>query len=135
MCILENEFICTGLKCEGCANQWAVCDRWDMDCKEFERLIPDYIMDKLNYESLNRFSEHMEHCEECREELVIQFLVTEGIQRLEDGNVFDLQGELNERLEETRKRVMRNRLFLRVGLGLEVAAVGLLAAGILWILL
>ena len=106
-----------------------------MDCKKFERLIPDYILDKLDYQSLNRFSEHMAHCENCKEELVIQFLVTEGIQRLEYGNVFDLQGELSERLEETRKRVMRNRLFLRVGLGLEVAAVGFLAASILWILL
>ena len=106
-----------------------------MDCKEFERLIPNYIDDKLDHQSLNLFSEHMEHCENCKEELVIQFLVTEGIQRLEDGNVFDLQGELNERLEETRKRVMWNRLFMRVGLGLEVAALGLLAASILWILM
>lgn len=106
-----------------------------MDCKEFERLIPDFIMDKLNHQSLMQFSEHMEHCEDCSEELVIQFLVTEGIQRLEDGNVFDLQGELNKRLEETRKRVRLNRLFMRVGLVLEVLAVGLLAAGILWILL
>ena len=106
-----------------------------MDCKEFERLIPDFIMDKLDSQSLMHFCEHRKHCEDCNEELVIQFLVTEGIQRLEDGNVFDLQGELNERLEETRKRVMRNKLFMRVGFGLEVVAVGLLAAGILWILL
>ena len=106
-----------------------------MDCKDFERLIPDFISDKLDYQTLKNFSEHMEYCENCKEELVIQFLVTEGIQRLEDGNVFDLQGELNKRLEETDRKIMRYSLFLRVGLALEIAAVGLLATSILWILL
>ena len=106
-----------------------------MDCKDFERLIPDFISDKMDYQILKNFNEHMEHCEKCREELVIQFLVREGIQRLEDGNVFDLQGELNKRLEETGRKIARYGLFLRVGLALEIAAVGLLAAGIIWILL
>ena len=106
-----------------------------MDCKEFERLIPDFISDKLDYQSLKRFNSHMEHCENCREELTIQFLVTEGVQRLEDGNVFDLQGELHQRLGESTKRVKRHDIFMRVGLVLEIAAVGLLVGSILWILL
>lgn len=110
-------------------------DRWDMDCKEFERLIPDFISDKLDYQSLKRFKSHMEHCENCREELTIQFLVTEGVQRLEDGSAFDLQGELYQHLEETSKRVRRHDIFMWAGLILEIAAVGLLMKSILWILL
>lgn len=106
-----------------------------MDCKEFERLIPDFITNKLDYQTLKKFSEHMEYCEDCKEELVIQFLVTVGVKRLEDGNVFDLQGELNARLEETRKKIMWYTMFLRIGLAMEIAAAGLLAACILWILL
>ena len=35
----------------------------------------------------------MQECPGCKEELVIQFLVTEGMQRLEDGDAFDLQRE------------------------------------------
>ena len=31
----------------------------------------------------------MQECPGCKEELVIQFLVTEGMQRLEDGDAFD----------------------------------------------
>ena len=110
-------------------------DRWDMDCKEFERLIPDFISDKLDYQSLKRFNSHMKDCENCREELTIQFLVTEGVQRLEDGSAFDLQGELRQHLEESNRRVRRHDSFMRVGLVLEIAAVGLLVGSILWILL
>lgn len=106
-----------------------------MDCKEFERLIPDFISDKLDYQNLKRFNSHREHCENCREELTIQFLVTEGVQRLEDGSAFDLQGELRGHLEESNKRVRRHDTFMRVGLVLEIAAVGLLVGSILWILL
>lgn len=105
-----------------------------MECKEFERLIPDFIADKLDYPTLKRFSEHMDGCAECREELVIQFLVTEGIQRLEDGNAFDLQKELNTRMEDARRKIRIHGGFMRFGLILEIVAVCLLAGIVVWIL-
>lgn len=106
-----------------------------MDCKEFERLIPDFIERGLDYPSLKRFSEHMEHCENCKEELVIQFLVTEGIQRLEDGGAFDLQKELDQRLEDARRKLRVHDGFMRMGIVMELLAVGLLVGIIIWILL
>ncbi|MCM1026361.1 MAG: zf-HC2 domain-containing protein [Roseburia sp.] len=106
-----------------------------MDCKEFERLISDFIDRKLDYPTLKKFCEHMERCEECKEELVIQFLVTEGVQRLEDGGAFDLQKELDQRLEEARHELRIHDGFMRIGIALEVLAAALLAAIILWILL
>ena len=106
-----------------------------MDCKEFERLIPDFVSDKLNYQDLKYFITHMGYCEDCREELTIQFLVTEGMQRLEDGRAFDLQKELRQRLEEAKKYVRRHDTYMRVGFILEIAVVGLLAGCMTWILL
>ena len=47
----------------------------------------------------------MRECPGCKEELVIQFLVTEGMQRLEDGDAFDLQRELELRLAEAKRKV------------------------------
>ena len=47
----------------------------------------------------------MQECPGCKEELVIQFLVTEGMQRLEDGDAFDLQRELEIRLTEAKRKV------------------------------
>ena len=54
-----------------------------MNCKEFEKNIPDFIAGKLDFQTLQEFGEHMRECPGCKEELVIQFLVTEGMQRLE----------------------------------------------------
>ena len=52
-----------------------------MNCKEFEKNIPDFISGKLDFLTLQEFGEHMEKCPGCKEELVIQFLVTEGMQQ------------------------------------------------------
>ena len=139
MCILETEFICANLRRRR-ENALHICqidsglDRV-MDCKEFEKLIPDFISDKLNYRTLKTFCQHIDYCEDCREELNIQFLVTESLHRLEDGKAFDLQRELNQRLEHSRKSVRLQDMFMRMGIVLEIAAVGLLAGCILWILL
>ena len=64
-----------------------------MTCKETEKLIPAFLQDELDTEELREFMEHIEECGECREELTIPFLVTEGMARLEEGNVFALQNE------------------------------------------
>lgn len=112
---------------------------WDreekMECKEFERLIPGYLGGKLDFLTLKRFYEHRKHCRDCGEELDIQFLVTEGIHRLEDGNAFDLQFELAQRLEETRRKIRFHSAFLYLGIAMEIAAAGLLVGIVVWILL
>ena len=106
-----------------------------MDCKEFERLIPDFIDRRMDYATLVKFNKHIESCEACKEELVIQFLVTEGIQRLEEGGTFDLQKELDLRLFETKKKIRFHSKFLRIGIVFEIVAVCLLIGIVLWIFL
>lgn len=105
-----------------------------MDCKEFERLIPGFIKGQLDYRTLRKFSEHMEGCAECKEELVIQFLVIEGMVHLEEGNAFDLQKELDIRLHEARRRIRIHDSFIYVGQMLETFAVLLLIAAVIWII-
>ena len=106
-----------------------------VDCKQFEKLIPDFIERKLDYPALKKFYEHMERCADCEEELDIQFLVMEGIQRLEDGNAFDLQFELRQRLEETRRKIRFHSVFLYLGGAMEFVAAGILVGIVIWILL
>lgn len=105
-----------------------------MDCKEYEKMIPAYIAQKLDYYSLKRFCEHTEHCEECKEELTIQYLTTEGIQRLEDGGAFDLQRELNQYREDAKRKICFHGAFLQAGLALEIIAVSVIFGLVLWIL-
>lgn len=85
--------------------------REKLQCLQATKMIPAFIADDLSYEELERFMEHIEECENCREELSIQFLVEVGLNSLEAGNTFDLQQELNIALEEVEKRVQVYRFF------------------------
>ena len=55
-----------------------------MDCKDVMKMIPDFLNEDLKGRELKSFVEHMEKCKDCKEELSIQFLVQEGMARLED---------------------------------------------------
>ena len=76
-----------------------------MDCKEVIKMIPDFLNHKLNSRELRDFLDHIEECKECKEELSIQFLVQEGMARLEEGNTFDLQKEFDWMMEDARRRM------------------------------
>ena len=106
-----------------------------MKFKEFEKLIPGFIEDRLDYSAMKRFSEHMEQCDNCKEEVVIQFLVTEGVQRLEDGRAFDLQKELDRRLSKVQRKIKVQGNMIRLGVAMEIAAVGILIGIAAWLLM
>ena len=79
-----------------------------MECKEAEKLIRKFMDDELEYKESVQFMEHIRECENCKEELAIQFLVAEGMANLEEGVAFDLQGELERRIEKEEKRMARH---------------------------
>lgn len=106
-----------------------------MDCKEFEKMIPDFIDHKLDYFELKEFDGHMRHCDNCKEELVIQFLVSEGMQRLEEGDAFDLQKELDARISEAGRRLKFQGGAIRLGFILEIVCVTAFLGMIVWILI
>lgn len=100
-----------------------------MNCKEAEKTIPSFLNDELDGDDLADFLEHIEECSECKEELSIQFLVSEGLEQLEQGNNFNLQEALVETLDSADDRIRINRLLRRVLFGLELAvAVAIVAA-------
>ena len=76
-----------------------------MDCKETERMIPLFLEDNLDNQEMQEFLTHVNYCENCREELTIQFLISVGLKRLEDGNTFNLAGELEQRLRDAGHRM------------------------------
>lgn len=106
-----------------------------MDCKEFEKLIPDFIEKKMDFLTLSQFNRHRLECPECMEELTIRFLVTEGMQRLEEGDAFDLQKELHQHLEEAEMKVKFHNRFLRVGEVLEIVGIIVIFCAVVWVLI
>ncbi len=106
-----------------------------MTCKEFEKQIPNFVEKKLDYWALKRFKGHYDSCPECQEELAIQYLVFEGLNRLEKGEAFDLQNELNRRIQEAGRQVEKDDNLLNLGTMLETVAMAAVAILALWILL
>lgn len=94
-----------------------------MDCKEVNKLIPAFLKYELNSKELRGFMEHISTCRECKEELTIQFLVSEGMARLEDGNAFDLQAELDRRLEDASRKMRFRKGFHLFVYGLEILVI------------
>ncbi|MDE6739955.1 MAG: zf-HC2 domain-containing protein [Lachnospiraceae bacterium] len=92
-----------------------------MNCKEAEKKIPSFLQDDLDGSKLEEFVEHVENCSECKEELSIQFLVTEGLERLEEGNNFNLQEELLMKLVGAEHRINVHRMLWYILLCLEAA--------------
>ena len=106
-----------------------------MTCKDVEKLIPIFIKDELTYRELEQFIDHIENCPNCKEEMSIQFLVTEGMVRLEDGSAFDLNLELRNLMEVSKAKIRVHKGMQYLGIGLEVAALVVILAVILVILL
>ena len=94
-----------------------------MDCKDAEKKIPYFLRDELDGNRLEEFVEHIENCSECREELSIQFLVSEGLERLEGGSNFNLQRELLTKMESAQRRINIHRMLWYVLVCLEAAVV------------
>ena len=53
-----------------------------MTCRQAEKLIPLYLSGELDTKELKDFARHMEQCTVCTEELSVQYLVAEGMNRL-----------------------------------------------------
>lgn len=98
-----------------------------MDCNKIQRLIPDFLNEELKTRELVRFLQHIDTCEECKEELTIQYLSSEGISRLEEGKTFDLDRELNEYILQMEKGIKRRRTLVLGYIAFEVAAIATIA--------
>ena len=82
-----------------------------MTCQEAEKLVTPYIQGDLDGSQLEEFLEHIETCENCQEELEIYFTVDYGIRQLDsDADNYNIKGEMEERLAESRIQVQRRRL-------------------------
>ncbi len=86
-----------------------------MNCQEAERLVTSYIHGELDEETLEEFLEHIGICENCQEELEIYFTVDSGIRQLDsDADNYNIKGELDELLAQSRQHVRRRRMFQAV---------------------
>ncbi len=82
-----------------------------MNCKDVEKILPAFVRHECSEKEEAIILEHVRSCKECREELTIQLLLAEGLNRLESGDSFDLNVELEKRLKgkEQEKKPRKKR--------------------------
>ena len=86
-------------------------------------MIPAYLNDELDAGELKEFLDHIDKCGECREELAIQFLITEGLNSLSTGDSYDLKLAMDDRVSKSRRQIKLHDRLLGVR-NVAVALVG-----------
>lgn len=76
-----------------------------ISCKEAEKNIPDFLKYNLKMSDQIMFINHIDNCDECTEELAIQFLVSEGMSVLDGSDIYDIQSSFNKRLEHAHRQI------------------------------
>jgi len=74
-----------------------------MKCQEAEQNIQAFIDDELTGEPLANFVKHIDNCHSCYEEMETSYLLKEALSRLENGETFDLRGELQAKMNNMRE--------------------------------
>lgn len=77
----------------------------EVDCKKIEKMIPLYLEDKLKAYEMLTLLEHIKTCSECKEELTIQYMVSEGLTRAEIENNYNLLEGLSAKISESYKKI------------------------------
>ena len=80
-------------------------DKIILNCKDAERLINGYINKTLSSIDTIRLIEHIKTCPACREELTIQYLVSEGLNHLDEIDDYNLMTRLNLKLEKSERDI------------------------------
>lgn len=87
--------------------------------KNMEEEIPEFLEDRLSNERLDRFLVHLKECASCRDELSIQYLVKEGLPRIEAGESFSLNEDLAAYVDLENRRLNRRLRLAFVAFALE----------------
>lgn len=75
-----------------------------MNCAQCKKCIKDFLNDSLNSKQTIEFLDHVNSCDDCMEELSVEFLVTEGLKRLDSATSFNLENELDEKIKNAYKK-------------------------------
>jgi len=85
-----------------------------VDCKKIEKQIPLYLENKLSSYEVMALLSHVEQCKNCKEELTIQYMVSEGLKKAETDNDYNLLKGLEDRIRESHKQI-KSHEFLYFG--------------------
>lgn len=94
-----------------------------MTCKDFSSMVPGFLDDTLDNDSLRRFLDHYDDCKGCREELEIQYLVKRVFDEKSAGEELNLSKDLPEYINQERELLRRRRRLSFTAAAFESAAI------------
>lgn len=104
-----------------------------MNCLEAQNRMLAFVKNELEDDEAEAFLAHVDHCQECYEELQINYSVYEGIKMLDDDNLdsLNIQHAFEAYMQQTRERLLRShrrkRIILILLLALGILLLGFLA--------
>ena len=75
----------------------------NLDCRDYTQKIVPFLQDELDPVAVHKLLKHVKQCSECREELKIQYMVREGLNRLEKGKNFDFRKDFETKMQKAEK--------------------------------
>ena len=93
-----------------------------MKCQDAELLIQNFINDDLTGEPLSNFIRHIDNCHSCYEEMETSYLLKEALSRLENGETFDLHGELTNKLTHMRECIEVHKILTIIRRAISITA-------------
>ena len=103
-------------------------DERKVDCKKIERMIPRYLENKLSVYEMQAMLDHMRECKNCKEELTIQYMVSEGLNKAEIENDYNLLQSLENKIIDSYKQI-KSHDFLYFGFVFCIIAIVCLVIG------
>lgn len=88
-------------------------------CREYRQKMVPFVKKTLPDIENIKLLRHTGECKGCKEELKIQFLVREGLNRLETGGNFNIESDFTKQMEEMKRESMALIFFRRMGYFLE----------------
>lgn len=82
-----------------------------MTCLEFQGLMIRYINGELSYREKEQFMEHVETCEDCKEELEIYYIILTSMKQMDEDRQMsdDFHEDYLRHLTETRDELISRR--------------------------
>lgn len=105
-----------------------------MDHKTIEGEIPAFLEDRLSNQRLDDFLTHLKGCASCRDELSIQYLVKEGLPRIETGANFSLNEDLDAYIDLENRRLNRRLRLAFCAFALEAMTLLAITAEVLFVI-
>ena len=101
-----------------------------MNCKDAEQNISSFLNRTLSGDELREFLRHIEGCPDCMEELGTAYLMDVALDRIEEGESFNLNSELKLRIRSANRALQGHWIFSNVFRSIEVLAGIMLCLGV-----